>query len=225
MRASGSNTAFGRLPWARAPAVAEFRPEPRLDVRDVVQNPDVDKPLFEKRTEPAGAAPIEVSFGPFRLLPTQFLLLEGDKPVPLGSRALAVLIVLLERRGELVSKQELMARVWPDVFVEPANLSVQFTALRRALRDGQKGNRFSSTSVGAATASSPQPRYWNTRTEPKSRWHAPRTKVLARADIAFRRSVQSLAPPRGSLRTPRPAETLSEGETSMWRRKNVNEQD
>jgi DNA-binding winged helix-turn-helix (wHTH) protein len=35
-----------------------------------------------------------------------------------------------------------MARVWPDVFVEPANLSVQFTALRRALRDGQKGNRF-----------------------------------------------------------------------------------
>jgi DNA-binding winged helix-turn-helix (wHTH) protein len=142
MRASGSNTALGRLPWSQAPAVAEYHPEPRLDVRGVVQNPNTDKPLFEQRTEPAGAAPIEVSFGPFRLLPTQFLLLEGDKPVPLGSRALAVLIVLLERRGELVSKQELMARVWPDVFVEPANLSVQFTALRRALRDGQKGNRF-----------------------------------------------------------------------------------
>jgi DNA-binding winged helix-turn-helix (wHTH) protein len=142
MRASGSNTAFGRLPWAQAPAVPEFHPEPRLDVRGAVQNPDTDKPFFEKRTEPAGAAPIEVSFGPFRLLPTQFLLLEGDKPVPLGSRALGVLIVLLERRGELVSKQELMARVWPDVFVEPANLSVQFSALRRALRDGQEGNRF-----------------------------------------------------------------------------------
>jgi DNA-binding winged helix-turn-helix (wHTH) protein len=142
MRASGSNTSFGRLPWAQAPAVAEFHSEPGLDVIGAVQNPDTEKPFFEKRTEPAGAAPIEVSFGPFRLLPTQFLLLEGDKPVPLGSRALGVLIVLLERRGELVSKQELMARVWPDVFVEPANLSVQFTALRRALRDGQEGNRF-----------------------------------------------------------------------------------
>ena len=141
MRASRSNTAFGRLPWPKAPAVAEFHPEPILDGR-VVQNPDTDKPNLEKRTEPARAAPIEVSFGPFRLLPTQFLLLEGDKPVPLGGHALLVLIVLLERRAELVSKQELMARVWPDVFVEPANLSVNISALRRALRDGQDGNRF-----------------------------------------------------------------------------------
>jgi DNA-binding winged helix-turn-helix (wHTH) protein len=86
--------------------------------------------------------PIEVSFGPFRLLPTQLLLLEGDEPVSLGSRALEILTVLLERPGELVSKQELMARVWPNVFVEPANLTVHMSALRRALRDGQDGNRF-----------------------------------------------------------------------------------
>ena len=86
--------------------------------------------------------PTEISFGPFRLLPTQFLLLEGGKPVPLGSRALQILIVLLERPGELVSKQELMARVWPDVFVEPANLTVHISALRRMLRDGRDGNRF-----------------------------------------------------------------------------------
>lgn len=70
----------------------------------------------------------------FRLLPTQFLLREGDKPVPLGSRALEILIALPERRGELVSKQDLMARVWPNVFVESANLSVHMSALRRALR-------------------------------------------------------------------------------------------
>jgi DNA-binding winged helix-turn-helix (wHTH) protein len=82
------------------------------------------------------------TFGPFRLLPTQFLLLEGDKPVPLGSRALELLIALLERRGELVSKRDLMARVWPNVFVESANLTVHMSALRRALRDGQAGNRF-----------------------------------------------------------------------------------
>jgi DNA-binding winged helix-turn-helix (wHTH) protein len=134
MREPGSTTAFRRL--------AQFHPEPDFDARRTGPSPDTDKPLFEKRAEPAGAAPIEVSFGPFRLLPTQYLLLEGDKPVPVGSRALGVLIVLLERRGELVSKQELMARVWPDVFVEPANLSVHISTLRRALRDGQEGNRF-----------------------------------------------------------------------------------
>ena len=47
-----------------------------------------------------------------------------------------------ERPGELVSKQELMARVWPNVFVEPANLTVHMSALRRTLRDGRDGNRF-----------------------------------------------------------------------------------
>jgi DNA-binding winged helix-turn-helix (wHTH) protein len=75
-------------------------------------------------------------------LPAQFLLLEDDKPVPLRSRALEILIVLLEHAGELVSKQELMARVWPNLFVEPANLTVHISALRRVLRDGQDGNRF-----------------------------------------------------------------------------------
>jgi DNA-binding winged helix-turn-helix (wHTH) protein len=103
---------------------------------------DMDRPLFEKQIETAGAAPTEVSFGSFRLLPTQFLLLEGGKPVPLGSRALEILIVLLERPGQLVSKQELMARVWPNIFVDPANLTVHMSALRRMLRDVRDGNRF-----------------------------------------------------------------------------------
>src|SRR5215471_7867273 len=96
----------------------------------------------EKRANPAEQALSEIAFGPFRLFPTQFLLLEGDKPVRLGSRALEILIVLLECPGELVSKQELMARVWPNIFVEPANLTVHISALRRRLRDGQDGNRF-----------------------------------------------------------------------------------
>jgi DNA-binding winged helix-turn-helix (wHTH) protein len=120
----------------------QFHLEPELDVGRAVQRPDAARPLFEKRTKPAGATPTEVSFGPFRLLRAQFLLLEGDKPVPLGSRALEILIALLERHGELVSKQDLMARVWPNVFVEPANLTVHMSALRRALRDGQDRNRF-----------------------------------------------------------------------------------
>jgi len=128
-----STAAFGRL---------EDDLEPKLDVGRAVQRPDAVRPRFEKRTERASATPTEVSFGPFRLLREQFLLLEGDKPVPLGSRALEILIALLERHGELVSKQDLMARVWPDVFVEPANLTVHMSALRRALRDGRDRNRF-----------------------------------------------------------------------------------
>ena len=142
MRASGSTTAFQRLPGLQAPALTQFRPKLGLDVRRADQIPATDKPFFEKRIKPASAVPNEVSFGPFRLLPTQFLLLEGDKPVPLGSRALEILIALLESPGELVSKQELMARVWPNVFVEPANLTVHISALRRMLRDGRDGNRF-----------------------------------------------------------------------------------
>jgi DNA-binding winged helix-turn-helix (wHTH) protein len=149
MDASRSTTVFGRLRWPQAAALAQFHPEPGRDVRRAVQNvrpavqiPDTDEPFFAKRNEPVRAGPTEVSFGPFRLLPTRFLLLEGDKPVPIGSRALEILIVLLERSGELVSKQELMARVWPNVFVEPANLSVHISALRRTLSDGRDGNRF-----------------------------------------------------------------------------------
>jgi len=134
MRAPGSTVAFGRL--------AQLDPESGLDESRALQTRDVDKPVLEKRVELAGAAPTKVSFGPFCLLPTQFLLREGDKPVALGSRALEILIALLERRGELVSKQDLMARVWPNVFVEPANLTVHISALRRALRDGRDGRRF-----------------------------------------------------------------------------------
>ena len=89
-------------------------------------------------------APVEqvFCFGPFRLLPTTRLLLEGDKPVQLGSRAFEVLVVLLERAGELISKEALTARVWPSTVVVEANLAVQVTALRRALRDGLDGNRY-----------------------------------------------------------------------------------
>src|SRR3984893_11142337 len=124
MRGSRPTTAFGRSPWPQSPALAQFHPGPGLDVRRAVRSPDTDEPCFEKRTEPVDAAPTDVSFGPFRLLPTQFVLLEGDRPVPLGSRALEILIVLLERPGELVSKQDLMARVWANVSVGPENLTV-----------------------------------------------------------------------------------------------------
>lgn len=63
-----------------------------------------------------------ISFGPFRLVPTQRLLLEDDNPVRVGSRALDILTALVERPGELVGKDELMALVWRGTFVEEGNL-------------------------------------------------------------------------------------------------------
>jgi len=89
-----------------------------------------------------------ISFGPFRLVPTQRLLLEDDNPVRVGSRALDILTALVERPGELVGKLELMARVWRGTFVEEGNLKFQVGALRRALGDGRGGRRYIATSAG-----------------------------------------------------------------------------
>ena len=89
-----------------------------------------------------------VSFGPFRLVPTQRLLLEDDNPVRVGSRALDILTALVERPGELVGKHELMARVWRGTFVEEGNLKFQVGALRRALGDGRGDRRYIATSAG-----------------------------------------------------------------------------
>ena len=69
-----------------------------------------------------------ISFGPFRLVPTQQLLLQNDNPVRLGSRALDILTALVQRPGELVGKEELMARVWRGTFVEEGNLKFQVGA-------------------------------------------------------------------------------------------------
>jgi DNA-binding winged helix-turn-helix (wHTH) protein len=96
----------------------------------------------------AAAAERVASFGSFRLFPRQRLLLQGEKPLPLGSRALDILIALVERPGELVSKKELMARVWPDTVVEEGNLKVHVSALRRTLADGKDGHRYLATIPG-----------------------------------------------------------------------------
>jgi predicted ATPase/DNA-binding winged helix-turn-helix (wHTH) protein len=102
--------------------------------------------MIEPRATSGGAAAI--SFGPFRLVAAQRLLLEGDKPVRLGSRAFDILTALIERAGEMVGKEELIARVWPATYVDDANLKIQVSALRRALGDGQGDNRYIATVVG-----------------------------------------------------------------------------
>jgi len=77
-----------------------------------------------------------VMFGPFKLFVTKRLLKKGDEAVSIGGRALDVLITLVERAGEVISHKELIARVWPDITVEEANLRVHIAALRKVLGDG-----------------------------------------------------------------------------------------
>src|SRR5258707_14743673 len=99
----------------------------------------------ESQPPPLGRAFL---FRSFELFPEQRLLLEGDNQVRLGSRALDILTALVERAGEVVGKEELIARAWPQTIVEDANLKIQVSALRRALGDGQDGNRYIATIPG-----------------------------------------------------------------------------
>ena len=83
-----------------------------------------------------------IAFGPYRIHPGQRLLIEGQQPLRLGRRAMDILLILLAHAGEVVSKQQLMAGVWPDSVVEDINLRVHMAALRKALGDGQNGQRY-----------------------------------------------------------------------------------
>ena len=73
------------------------------------------------------------AFGPYRLDAAKRVLLRDGDMVPLPPKAVEVLLVLVESAGQLVEKSELLARVWPDTFVEDGNLSVNIFTLRNAL--------------------------------------------------------------------------------------------
>ena len=89
-----------------------------------------------------------IAFGAFRLIPTRRLLLKSCAPVPIGSRALDILVALVERPGNLVTKDELFARVWPNTTVAERNLPVQVSAMRKAIGDADGPRRFVVTTPG-----------------------------------------------------------------------------
>jgi DNA-binding winged helix-turn-helix (wHTH) protein len=78
--------------------------------------------VFGGKADAAASSDHAIWFGAFQLVPSRHLLLENGKPVRLGSRALDLLIALVERPNEVVSKEDLIARMWPDTFVEEGNL-------------------------------------------------------------------------------------------------------
>jgi DNA-binding winged helix-turn-helix (wHTH) protein/Flp pilus assembly protein TadD len=96
-----------------------------------------------------GRARIEVyEFGQFRLDLVVRQLFHQGQPVPLSPRTFDILQILVENRGQIVTKDELLRRVWPDRFVEENNLTVRVSALRKTLAEGL-ANRFIETERGS----------------------------------------------------------------------------
>ncbi|HXG94811.1 MAG TPA: tetratricopeptide repeat protein [Blastocatellia bacterium] len=84
-------------------------------------------------------------FGRFRVNVAERLLLREGEIVPLTPKVFEILLALLENSGHVVSKDELMRRVWPETFVEEGNLTQNISTLRKALGDGQNGCQYIET--------------------------------------------------------------------------------
>jgi DNA-binding winged helix-turn-helix (wHTH) protein len=108
--------------------------------------------MARDRSIPA-AADAALEFGRFRVLLRQRQLVADGLPIELGTRAFDLLLVLLDSDGSLVTKDELLCRVWPGIVVAEENLKVQILALRKALGEDRdfirtefgRGYRFTAT--------------------------------------------------------------------------------
>src|ERR1700730_13453914 len=96
--------------------------------------------LYRETPPPHGANPSSpaaadtmLEFGRFRILLRRRQLMAEGVPIELGTRGFDLLLVLLEADGSLVTKEELISRVWPGIVVAEENLKVQISALRKAL--------------------------------------------------------------------------------------------
>jgi DNA-binding winged helix-turn-helix (wHTH) protein len=120
---------------------------------------DENTPHGAHRSSPA-TADAALEFGRFRVLLRRRQLLADGVPVELGTRAFDLLLVLLEADGSLVTKKELLGRVWPGIIVSEENLKVQVSALRKALGPDRdvigtevgRGYRFTGVLLCADTA-------------------------------------------------------------------------
>lgn len=116
----GPSASFGMLPVRYAPGHPTWvvHARGRLIGRDHIA------------VHPACA---ELRFRTYRLFPGSRLLLRDGRPLSIGGRAFDLLHVLLSARGMVVSKDELVRRIWPDTIVDESSLRVQMVALRKAL--------------------------------------------------------------------------------------------
>jgi serine/threonine protein kinase/DNA-binding winged helix-turn-helix (wHTH) protein/class 3 adenylate cyclase len=102
-----------------------------LGSTDIAEMPQTVSDIFE--------------FGPFHLDPVEHLLLREGNAVALTPKAFETLCVLVENAGHVLSKEELMNRVWPDTFVEETNLAQNISTLRKALGEREGGRQYIET--------------------------------------------------------------------------------
>lgn len=91
-------------------------------------------------------------FGPFSLSPSERLLTKNGQPVEIGGRSFDLLVALTEQPGRVLSKRELLKRVWSDVVVVDGSLRFHIAGLRKLLGDGADGARYLATQVGVGYA-------------------------------------------------------------------------
>lgn len=112
-----------------------------------------NRPTYDANRSSRAAADATLEFGRFRVLLRERQLVADGEPIELGTRALDLLVVLLEADGLLVTKEELLSRAWPGIVVAEENLKVQIAALRKALGEDRdfirtefgRGYRFTGT--------------------------------------------------------------------------------
>jgi len=88
------------------------------------------------------------TFGPFSLDPETRVLLRDGQPIPMAGKTFDTLLILVQNRGRLVDKDELLSRIWAGTIVEEANLSQSIFTARRILGDSPKDHRYIATVPG-----------------------------------------------------------------------------
>ena len=132
-----------------------------------------------------------VAFGPFTLSPRRRRLERGGVPIELGGRAFDILVALVERPHEVVSKRDLLNRAWPGLQVDDSSLRVTVSALRKTLGDGHADDSYVTNVPGrgycfvspvtAATGAVAAPRTFDLPPSPR-RMPALTAKVVGRED-------------------------------------------
>jgi DNA-binding winged helix-turn-helix (wHTH) protein/TolB-like protein len=110
------------------------------------ENPSENLKEFSKNSPRQSAkGNLVYEFGAFRLDPGEHLLLCEGKPVPLSTKAFETLVVLVKNSGRLVTKNELIQKVWPNTFVEEGNLTQNISILRKSLGESHNGEQYIKT--------------------------------------------------------------------------------
>lgn len=109
----------------------------RMNTDGVVASYGGNLPSRSVNHSSAATAAAMLEFGRFRVLLRQRQLIADGVPIELGTRAFDLLLILVEADGSVVTKEDLLSRVWPGIVVSEENLKVQVSALRKALGDGR----------------------------------------------------------------------------------------